>query len=286
MNSHAIAEPPIQFRIPGNKNNNRIMVAWNPEPYNFSTYNTLTINYAIDPQMVYFASLGINVAGATPSATLASEVCTALNANATFANLFQATTQPWQAYLPRTRDPINTVLITCIKPAEIIRTYITNAGAEQLMRFNKNAGIAELPTYFSRYALVINGVANPTFNPLNANLIPGYLVQLNGADTVVDLPIIRNFLNNQAWTNSNLQTDWQLLSGRDRRLLFTNSVVNTSGNISGFTSTITWPAGAGIGDMGVQQLTNSSGTQTYQIPYVLQSGDIAGIASGLYVPTL
>src|SRR5262252_1660517 len=79
-----------QFKIGPNKNTADWMRAWVAEPYDCSTNNTLTINYAFDLDRKNYAAIAVNVAGATPAATKAIEICNALNANASFAELWLA----------------------------------------------------------------------------------------------------------------------------------------------------------------------------------------------------
>src|SRR5262245_39471263 len=79
-----------QFKIGPNKNTADVMRAWVTEPYDLSTNSTLTINYAFDLDLKNYASLAINVQGATPASTTAVEVCNKLNADTTFAELWLA----------------------------------------------------------------------------------------------------------------------------------------------------------------------------------------------------
>lgn len=144
----------LVFKCPANLNHNDLMFCWNLQPYNLSTNNTLTIWYAFDPNFQSWAPLSINVAGATPSATLASEVVTALQANEIFNDYFVASlgnNNPGNA--PGTNQPANQVMIRSIKPKHQFKFYIDNGGAEQALSFNKYAGIADLPSYFDRHTI-------------------------------------------------------------------------------------------------------------------------------------
>ncbi len=80
----------LTFSVSGNKSHGQPIIAWNVEPYDFSTYNTFTINFAIDKSFKNFASISVNIAGSTASATTANEVVTLLNADAQFSSWFTA----------------------------------------------------------------------------------------------------------------------------------------------------------------------------------------------------
>lgn len=268
VDHHDFPKPLITYTIPPNKNTSTAMVAWNVEPYDFSSLTDLTINYAIDSSLHFFASLVIDVSGATAGATTAKEVVDALNANATFADLFSAKVQNVRERSES--EPTKTVLIKSKKPQEGIKVYISNSGAESKLRFNKYAGIAEIPSYFSKDIIS---------NYYNANSA-GQLIKLDGTDTAIDRPIIREFLDNSSWTNSDLKEDWQLLKGRGGRFKFTINTVNDDGQP---TETIEWSAGAVAGDLGVKIIrvwggaTDTVPEKEYYIPYVLQSNDVANV---------
>lgn len=247
----------LTFSVPANKNQSQTMISYNAEPYNFSTYNTLTINFAIDVDYKNYASISVNVAGSTASATKASEVVTALNANAGFSAWFIASLA----------DPTgqvvtgNQVLIRPLK--QQIRVYITNAGAEQKLRFNAKAGVAELPSYYARDT-VANRFAFPDGNAC--------LIQLNEGDATVDQPIITA----AGFDYSAMQADWQLLGGRVGLFNFQKMTVDGSNRI---TQIIEYAAGSTAGMLG-RKITyaysgsNTSPSQVAEVPYVLTSGDL------------
>lgn len=274
VDHHAFSKPIITFSVPANKNTNSVMAAYNPGPYDFSVVNTLTIYYAVDSELIYFGPLTINVAGVTPAATTATEVVSKLLGNATFATLFTAETIKYQEHAAHNTDPLRSVVIKSKRPSHAIRVYISNGGAETKMRFNKYAGIKELPEYFSRYT-----IANRDLTGEHIEL-RGDLIELDGTDTAVDRPIIREFLDNAAWTNSDLLSDWQHLKGQGGRFLFKKSTVNADGQPE---ETILWSAGSVAGDMGVRitQVWAASGdlepTEYYEEPYVLSDADVANV---------
>jgi hypothetical protein len=167
----------IDFICPPNRNKSNYQLAWNVEPYDLSTTNTLTINYAWDNDFKNYSSLSINVAGATPAVTRALEVVNALNANAVFAEMWVAQIYPYQF---STQPMGYTVLITKksgrIKPT--IRSYISNSGAETKLRFNKYAGVADLPLYMERHT-----IANRFTFPDSV----GMLIRLTQSITVISV---------------------------------------------------------------------------------------------------
>lgn len=265
VDHHAFPKPLITYTVPNNKNNSVAMIAWNTEPYDFSSLPNLTINYAVDLNLHFFAALTIDVSGVTAAATTAREVATALNANATFADLFIAKAQVVTE--TSTSDPTRSVLITSTRQNAAIKAFISNSSAESLLKFNENAGIAEIPSYFTKDIIT---------NYQNANSA-GQLIELDGTNTVIDRPIIRNFLNNQTWTNADLLTDWQLLGGRGGRFVFQIATNDVNGHA---TNIITWAAGAVAGDMAVRTIqvwgaaADTVPNEKYEVPHVLTSSDV------------
>lgn len=265
---HAFPKTLITYSIPPNKNTNTTMYAWNTGPYNFSSVTDLTINWAINTALNQFSSVSIDVSGSTASATTALEVVAALNANTTFNDLFEAKIVKVQEQPSEAES--QTVLILSKKENHGIRVYISNSGAESQLRFNKHAGIAEIPSYFSKDNIV-------NYNNENS---AGHLIELDGTNTSIDRPIIREFLNNDGWTNSDLKTDWQLLEGRGGRFKFTINTVNGNGQP---TNTIEWSAGAVAGDLAVRTVrvwggaSDSVPQEEYQVPHILTSSDVSNV---------
>lgn len=257
----------LEFICPPNINKSDYQLAWNAEPYNFSTYNTLTINYAWDVNFKNYSSLGINVAGTTPSATSASEVAAALNANTVFAEMFVAriVKMPIPNSIPGYSIEPNTVLITSksgrIKPN--IRLWITNAGAEQLLRFNKKAGVSEMPDYMSRHTIA---------NRFNFPDSLGCLIELDQTDAVVDQPIIEQ----AGFVPADMLADWELLNGRSGIFNFSKITVDGSNRI---TQIIQYPAGSVVGAFArrikyVYSGANTNPSQITEEPYTLVSADL------------
>jgi hypothetical protein len=163
----------VNFSVNSNGNNVRWLAAWNNEPYDLSTKPTLTFNYSFD--FKNYATLAINAsAGAvSTSAVKAFEVAAALNANATFAALMLA-------YVTQDNKGNNILGIKSLRTRPDWRVYISGTSAEQVLRFNKRAGIAELPTYFTRHTIS------------NANNYPDAvgMLQLLDATTTQDQQIL------------------------------------------------------------------------------------------------
>ena len=268
VDHHAFSKPLITYTVPNSKNTSTAMIAWNTEPYNFSSLTDLTINYAVNADFVGFSALTVDVSGATPGATTALEVATALNANTTFTTWFTARAQ--DVTENNGSQPTQSVLIQSTKQQTQIKAYMDNTGAESLLGFNKNAGIAEIPSVFTKDIITNSHLENSA----------GILIELDGTDTAIDRPIIRDFLDNQVWTNADLLEDWQMLEGRGGRFVFQ---INTSNADGQPTDTITWSAGAVEGDMAVRTIQVWSGAtdtvpdEKYEVPHVLSSSDVANV---------
>lgn len=249
------------------------IVCYNTETYDLSVGGDeiLTIRFAMDPKREAFADLNIDVSGATVAATTAQEVVDALIADATFNSLFTA----------EIRNPVHggiaqgpkVVVIKAKKSPENFRFYIANTGAEQHLKFNKFAGVEEIPTYFSRHTVQNTVTAAGTAGFEDS---VGLLLELNPADAV-DLAIIRDRVNDASWTSADLLEDWELLKGRSG--LFQIEVATVDG--SGRPVTVKqWPSGAKEGDLG-KLITYVWGTgsiqplEKFEEPYVLDSTDAA-----------
>lgn len=244
----------ITWKVPANKNTNQSMIAWNFEPYNLTGNTNLTINYAIDKDYKNYVAVTVDVSGATPGATLASEIAEELNADAGFADRFIASIA--------TSGTQKRVGIKAKVDRIAIRAYISNSSAEKILRFNKYAGVAELPTYFARHT-----VANRfTFTDSLACLIA--LDESNATDQAI--------ITDAGFNYSAMQADWQLLDGRAGIFNFKKQTIDGSNRI---TQIIEYPAGAGVGDLGKKTTytytaANTNADKICEIPYTLTSGDL------------
>jgi hypothetical protein len=254
----------LTFTCPPNKNKSDWQLAWNVGPWDFSVVNTLTLNFAFDTDFKNYSALAINIAGVTPAATTAQEVVAILNANATFADMFFAELNPIPGSSPF--PPAWTVLIRA-KPNRVkrnVRLWISNDGAETKMRFNKKAGVSELPTYFDRHTIE---------NRFNWPDSVGMLIHLDETDPTIDQPIIED----AGFVPADMQEDWELLKGRASGLFtFQKLTIDGSDRI---TEIIEYPAGAKEGDFArkiayVYTGANTNPSEITEIPYVLQTADL------------
>lgn len=248
----------LTFIVPANVNKSDAQLAWNIGPYDLSTDTILTINYAHDNAPNNWATLSIPVQGANPAATTAYEVVTALNAVATFAEMFLAEVRAMQGG--------ETVFIRA-KPGRVkkfIKVYFSNSGAEKKLRFNKKAGVAELPDYFERHTIA---------NRFNFEDAIGMLVKLDEDDEAVDQPIIED----AGFVPGDMLEDWELLAGRaNTTFTFKKQTVDASSRV---TEIIEYGAGAVVGDLAIKTTMSYTAAKTApdkicKIPYVLQSGDL------------
>jgi hypothetical protein len=137
------------FRCLGNAGRGpEIVRAWNQAPYDLSgndvdgnATRNLTINFARDLDL-FKNWVSITVDLGVSATTTAADIVTTLTANTNFAAFFTAS-----------KDNDNRVLITQRLPQEKFRFYISNGTAESVLGFNSRAGIADLPTYFSRHTI-------------------------------------------------------------------------------------------------------------------------------------
>lgn len=240
------------FNLKGNVNRSDLMLAFNPEPYDLSTNNTLTLNYAMDFAQPQFASLSINVAGNTAAATRAYEVVQALNSNDVFAALFKASLS--------SVENKETVIIRSLKPRTTIRVYISNTSAEKALKFNKKAPVGELPSYFERYTL-----SNAAMYP---DLGGGLLIKLDPNNANDQAVITTAGLDYNA-----PKEDWELLGGRcDGYKTYKRGYTG-----SNMTSEIMYYTGAKVGDPAKKIVYTYSGSDVVgeiEMPYVLTADDL------------
>lgn len=242
----------ITFKCPPNISSDYQM-SYNVGPWDLTSDNLLTLNYAWDSNFKNYVALSVNVAGSTPNQTQASEVASALNSNSIFAEMFLAESK-------------NSSVLIKPKSGRVkkeIKLWISNTGAETKLRFNKKAGVAELPLYFTRHTIE---------NRFNFPDSAGQLILLDETD-----PNDQIIIEEAGFDPSNMKTDWELLGGRASGLfMFEKSTLDGSGRVL---ETIEYPAGASVGDFArkikyTYSGLNTSPVQVTRVPYVLQSGDL------------
>jgi len=251
----------VTWQVPPNTNRSDLMLAWNAEPYDLSVVGNrlLSVSFAFDRDFKIYSTRAINVSGATPGATLASEVAAALNADAVFSSFFLASTKNLR---DGTVNPPLTVLIQGKQSKISVKAFISNTSAEKFLRFNKKAGVAELPSYFERHT-----VANiNTFTDC-----VGALIRLDES-IAQDQAII----NDAGFNYLDMQADWQLLRGRSGLFIFKKITVDGSDRI---TRIIQYHAGALVGDLAKRidnayTGANTNPSEVTEIPHILVLADL------------
>ena len=267
LNTGSDRQYSLTFKIPANQNSQDYQFAYNAEPYDLSVNNTLTINYAWDTDYKNWASLAINIAGVSPEATTATEVVAILNSNETFSGMYIAKVAK--------NSNASHVLITSKtqRAKQIIKMYVLNSSAESVLKFNKKANVAELPSYFER-----DTIAN-RFNYEPAN---NHLIKLD-PENEVDAAIITA----AGFDPDSPKADWELLRGRASGIYtFKKQTVDEEGRI---VEIIEYPAGALVGDLARKTIytftdTNTEPDEIFQIPHVLTSDDLITPPAPLVTP--
>lgn len=244
------------FKLGPNRNLQTRQVAWNAGAYDLSSGGGLEFNFAWDADFKQWASVTINVAGAVASATEASEVAAALNADPTFSSVFVAgvTQMP---------EGDSVVVSKVASKRQQVKFYFGNYGAGRQLGFNKMAPVAELPEYFERHT-----VANARNYPDSV----GMLLRLDEADSGD-----RAVIEAAGFDPDAMKADWQLLRGRSSGLFtFQKLTVDGSDRV---TQIIEYPAGAVPGDFARKINYSYSGvntkpSQVTEIPHVLQESDL------------
>lgn len=241
------------FRIDPNVNMQSQQVAWNKGPYDFSTSGILIFNFAWDVNFKQWASVSIDVSGTTAASTSASEVISALNSDPIFSSVLIAKIIEL--------DGGQSVSISK-KTAKNLKFYFSNSGAETKLKFNKKAGVAELPNYFERHTVK---------NTNNYEDSAGMLIKLD-KDDEIDQKIIQTAGLNPF----DIKEDWELLRGRSN--LFKFKKITVDGN-DRTTEIIEYPAGAIAGDFAKKINYSYNGSdknpnKVTEIPYVLKTEDL------------
>jgi hypothetical protein len=247
----------LTFTCPANRNQSNFMMAYKQGPYDLTAAADLTINYAYDLDFKNWSALTINVSGANAAATTVYEIVSTLNGNATFASMWVAVVADYENF--------KTVLIRTKpdRPKAVVKTYISNSGAETKLGFNRYAGVSELPTYFERHTIA------ERFNFPDSC---AQIILLDEGDS-----IDQDIIEQAGFDPSSMLEDWELLRGRASGLFkFKKQTVDGSGRL---TEVIEYGAGSQVGDFArktqyVYTGANSVPDEITEIPYVLQSGDL------------
>lgn len=167
----------LTFKVKGNSpNSSMLFQGWNPAPYDVSTNKILTINYSVDAgnNWASFAIADVGSGAVSSSTATAYEIVNALNNNSTFSALYTASvaTDNRGNFYPS---------FAANRARERFKTYISNTGAEIALRFNKKAGVAELPGYMDRHT-----IANKSIYPDGLGMLVALDPTTTRDQTIID----------------------------------------------------------------------------------------------------
>lgn len=253
----------MDFNCPANAGRGaENVVSWIDGPYDFSindangnSRDALVIQFAYNVNN--FKNWGTLTVTGLSGNTTSQQVVTVLNANAEFANLFSASVTNQ-----------NRILITQKMPASRMKFFIANGRAEEALRFNAKAGIAQLPTFFQRQRIS----TSPDTTDLLMLLTPATsAVDKNVIDAAVDA-----YGKSLGYDGSVTLADYVLLKGHSGLFAFKKITVDGSDRI---TQIVEYHAGAIVGDFArkityVYTGTNQNPSQITEEPYTLTSGDL------------
>jgi hypothetical protein len=258
------------FKVGANKASDPI-IAWNADTWDLTApYDVLTINFAFDSTLRQFSTRSITVSGAVPAATKAAEVVAALNADPFFGTLFQAYVQNAHIGMAGGSPPPNTVAIKMQRGKQATRVYVSNTGAEVKMRFNKQAGYGQLPTYCMRDT-IDNRFA---FGDSASTLV--YL-SLDPAEVgAAQVAINQQIITEAGLDYTAVIPDWQYANGTSGIFAFKKYAYDGSGRT---TTLIEYNAGAKVGDLAKKTTYTYTGANTYPdqvtaYPYTLKTADM------------
>mgnify|MGYP003969454863 CR=1 FL=1 len=284
----------LTFKCPRNAGRGEsIVVSWNLPAYDFTGNDadgnpalSLRIRTAFNTNIRQWAEM--NVTGTAPTlllnATTADEVVAALNSDVTFAPMFTASIQSetGEGGIAPPAGNRRVMIRSNFDPTRM-KFYIVNGRAEEVLGFNARAGVAELPTYFSRHGV-------NEWDDFDDST--GMMVPLDTIANAVDAAVVNDAVNFRGvalnFTAATVQDDYELLEGRSGIFNFQSiTLLNTDGAITGtaierIAEIIEYPAGAVVGDLG-RKITyaytgiadnNLQPTQTTEEPYTLEAGDL------------
>lgn len=194
----------LYYAVPSNYGRgDNIVSSWGVAPFNLSgndlsgnSKNTLTIGYAIDSEYKNWSYISINIASGvvSTSAVTVAEIVNILNNTTSFSWLFEAINSE-NKYV-RIRQKL---------PSTSMRFYIVNGRAEQVLLFNKKAGVAEIHSDVEKH-LISNRFTSESLgmlvkldpaNAVDANIIDnakdkdGNSLGLNSASPKLDAALLR-----------------------------------------------------------------------------------------------
>lgn len=255
------------FKCPRNAGRgDEMVVSYGTAPYNLSGNDSdgnskavLTISFALNDTKNW-ADLQVTIAGGSLSAITSDEVVTSLQNNSVFGGFFTAKVKP-----------DGKIQITQSKPVTSMRFFIKNGRAESVLLFNKFAGVAEMPTYFSRHTIDNRFTYADSQNAL---------ILLAAGSSNIDNSVIDNAVDAKGISlglaHGTVQADWQLIGGKSGIFNFQKITVDGSDRI---TQIIEYPAGSVAGALARKinysyTSTNKNPSQITEIPYTLASGDL------------
>jgi len=275
------------FSIPRNAGRgDEVLYAW-AEPTNDNTYkldgtdadggdlSDLTFVLAYN-QNDYknWVEITVDVEGATAAATTVIEIAALLNADSSWSSYFTATVSSFDNGLDR--------LFVKQKFADVrMHSFVRNTGAETILKFNARAGVAELPTYFHRHIVFADFDSAEQLSYTDG---VNQLIELDpdaaGGSSDVDDDVIADAVdskgNSLGLDPSAVQGDWSLLQGGSGLFTFTSGP--SSNAVSTTETVLEYPAGAVVGDLGKQTVTQFDASSDiiaiFELPYTLTSSDL------------
>lgn len=240
----------LTFKIRPNRNTSTLMRAFGTAPYNTVGNTTLTFNVSINSGASWTS---FDVSITSGAAVSANQIVTDLNADTNFSSFFTASLDAFSL------DQKGLVTIRANYRRENFKSYVSNSSAETVLKFNRYAGISQLPSYFDRHLISSIGTYADSV---------GMLIKL--------VQPTHNTLITEAGLSTTAKTDYELLAGRSGMFTFYNQTVDGSSRI---TQKIEYPAGAVAGDLAKKTTYSYTGAKTEpdviaEVPYVLTNSDL------------
>ncbi len=267
------------FRVPRNSGRgDELSISYESGPFDLSgtdadgdDRDTLRIFIALFPEFRTWVRIDVDITTFADSVSAVThfEIVDALNDDTSFSGWFTA----------ENNVSNNRTMIRSKKSGTEFRYYVENGRAEEALRFNARAGVAEIPSYFDRHKAVhlLTVEERASFTD-NVN----HLIPLDPGANTVDADLIDAAVDvndrSLGLDSSTVRDDWEMLEGRSGLFTFQNLCLDANGDIA---QIIEFHAGAVVGDTArrICYFRNAAGAGTNPVqiteePHVLVSGDL------------
>ena len=100
-----------------------------------------------------FMTLTVDITGVVPASTTPTEIVGKLNLDPMFSTYFAASLSVFDSSGKIGGTPLLHQIVINSKKADQVKFFVVNTSAEEVLGFNKKAGVSDIPLYFSRHTV-------------------------------------------------------------------------------------------------------------------------------------